>query len=362
MKLTRLRVVRRLGEGIEAVADDGMGPRVTAWPGETPPRPPKHRSLTRPLRQELLLPEGPYWLELRPPGALLSELGPLAEGDLAMLLLDLAEALAALHGAGQVHGAVDAEHVVVAPGGKAVLIGAGRASGTPADDARALRMLMAALWPTEAKAPPPDPGPEPAEVIAESLSGWLDFEYPSHSAFHLGSRSLGLCPPPDPEVEYLDEVGGLDEVGVDLGPDGEVRGLMDTWTTGHSTATRTREAEADDEDVAPSTALLGRLMSPSERAPDPARFAGQEEAAAQALRGLLAEEPLDALHAPGLELVVDEPVSIGLTEDAPVEDDEALPGFDEPEEGEARPWPLTPQVLIGGLALLLLLLLAWLAG
>ncbi|MCB9795521.1 MAG: hypothetical protein H6741_22675 [Alphaproteobacteria bacterium] len=361
MKLSRLRIVRRVGEAIEAVADDGMGPRVTAWPGDTPPRPPKHRSLTRPVKQELLLPEGPHWLELRPPGALLSELGELAEGDLAMLLLDLAEALAALHAAGQVHGAVDAEHVVIAPGGKAVLIGAGRQQGTAEADAHALRMLMATLWPAEAKAPPPDPGPEAAEVLAESLAGWLEYEYPGHSAFHLGGRSLSLCPETPPEVEYLDDVGGLDEVGVDLGPEGGGRGLLDPWTTGHSTATRTREGEPEDGDEAPRTALLGRLMSPTEREADPGRFEGREGEAAQALRELLAEEPLDALHAPVAASVLDEPVPIGISEELPFADEEAPPGLDD--EPQLPTWgPSVPLMLaVGAVAVALLLaLLRWL--
>lgn len=302
MALRRLRVVRRHGDAIEAVADDGEGPRVTAWPGAPPPRPPRHPSLARPLRQLVQSRDRrPLWIELRPPGALLSELPEPFLSDIGSILLDLAEGLTALHAAGLHHGRVDAEHVVIGPGGRAVLIGVGRVPGSPAQDCHALRMLMASLWPTHAATPPPDPGEEPAEVIAEAVAGWLDSELPGHSSFALGGRSLAFQARFQVTSEVLDAPGAerIDEVRVNIGPDAAAPGLLDPWTTG--TASRSREQTAGPDAVEQpgrQLALLARLLSPSERRPKASRFDGKEAEVSQVIRRWLAEEPPDPVPLP----------------------------------------------------------------
>ncbi|MCB9762730.1 MAG: hypothetical protein H6739_23215 [Alphaproteobacteria bacterium] len=365
MRLSRLRIVRPHGDAFEAISDDGQGPRVTAWPGAPPPRPPKHRSLARPIDGGLLqLEQGPYWMELRPPGALVSELSGLSLPEVGLMLLNVAEALTALHGGGLVHGAVDADHVVIAPGGRAVLIGVGEQPGTADDDIHGLRMMMAALWPETATAPPPDPGSEPAEVHVESLSGWLDCEFPDHSSFSLGSRSLHAAPPLPDDAPMLDalvidrEDEGLDEVGVNLGPDGE-RGLLDPWTTGTgNTATGTKEITGSEGDAPPQkVALVGRLMSPPDRDLDPERFAGREADAARALKGLIADEPLDPVPTPsGVPLPA--PDAVDLPDDpdtlpwADIDDDGA--SEDEPSAMAASPRAWLPWALLAAGAALLL--------
>lgn len=348
MALRRLRVVRRHGEAVEAVADDGEGPRVSAWPGEAPPRPPRHPSLARPLRQSLHTRDRrSLWLELRPPGALLSELPEPFLSDIGSILLDLAEALTALHAAGLSHGSVDAEHVVVGPGGRAVLIGVGARPGSPEQDSRALRMLMAALWPMNAPSPPPDPGEEPPEVIAEAIEGWLESELPGHSPFAMGGRSLALQPHFPDAVEYLDQPvsGRIDEVRVNLGPERPPPGLLDPWTTGTASRSREQTAGPDAADQAGRQfALLARLLSPSDRRPKASRFDGKEAEVSQVMRRWLAEEPLDCVPLPAPQ---PSPPPLRVVE-------EGLPEA-EPEPARERP----PIAVMVAVVALILAALAW---
>jgi len=297
-----VRIREQPGGGVEAVRGSA---RVTLWPGPAPASPPEHPGLAWPIEPGWLHEKG-AWLEHRPPGARLAELaGQLSPPELGMVLLDLAEALAALHAGGSHHGQVDLDHVVVSHHGRAILIGVGRESGTAKQDSRDLRMLMAELWPPTAP-PPPDPGEEPAAVLAEALSGWLAYEFPDHTAFSLGSRSKDCTPDAAEDAETIPfrPAGAFDEVGPDLGPDRYGRGLLDRWATGnslsgaHTGAIEFTRPGDEDERVPSAAALLTRLVAPPDRPPDPHRFAAVEGTPCEEIKALVADEPIQPLPLP----------------------------------------------------------------
>ncbi|OCI30945.1 hypothetical protein [Oerskovia enterophila] len=77
--------------------------------------------------------------------------GPLSAGEAATLLVPLAQALAALHQAGQTYGALGRRDVTVGPDGRAVLRAPLVAStASPAEDVRALAALVTGLVPPPA--------------------------------------------------------------------------------------------------------------------------------------------------------------------------------------------------------------------
>jgi serine/threonine protein kinase len=103
------------------------------------------------------------WIDGRTLAELLAE-GPLAAAESADLVADLADAIASAHDRGLVHGSVDPQHVVIAPGGQVAVVDLavadalrtadGAEPGTALDDVRGLGgLLYAALtgrWPLPA--------------------------------------------------------------------------------------------------------------------------------------------------------------------------------------------------------------------
>lgn len=296
------RKVRSHGRGTELA--EGAA-RYTLWPGEPCQGVPEHPSLAWPVDSSRMDGE-PAWLESRPAGPLLAELSGLSVPEVGMVMLDVAEGLAELHAHELTHGCVDERHIVVTEGGRAVLIGVGVEPGDKERDAAALRTLMERLWPPPTT--PPDPGEEPATVIAETLAGWLDYEYPDHSTLALGTRARQAAPrlPERPErVVWRNAVpeplDWLDEVSVVTN-----RRDLDRWntTSSHISGAITGGLEGTQPilgfiDEEPGRmALLARLMSPPEVPPDPDRFQDVEGEPCQAIKALLAEEALDPLPVP----------------------------------------------------------------
>ncbi|MCP4808827.1 MAG: hypothetical protein GY913_01960 [Proteobacteria bacterium] len=349
------RVRDQPGGGIEAIQD---GARVTVWPGEGYDEPAEHPGLAWRVGQGAL--DGdPVWLEHRPAGARLAELENLSPPELGMVLLDVAEAIAALHDQGRHHGRIDADHIIVSHGGRGMVIGVDPREGSEDEDSRALRMLMAELWPATAP-PPPDPGEEPAGVMAEALSGWLDFEYPDHTPFSLGSRSKAATPEPTDQVlRYRPEREQFDEIGLDLGPDAYGRGLLDRWATGsslsgaHTGAIEFTRPGPDGDEESPRTSLLARLISPPTRPPDVERFNSVEGEPCGEIKRLIADEPLDPLPLPSST------PRRGLLPRSPTEE----APFKEPPTEPTRPTAITEEVsvralVIAGFSVLLALLAA----
>ncbi|WP_435736235.1 hypothetical protein V5D56_15750 [Cellulosimicrobium sp. PMB13] len=86
--------------------------------------------------------------------------GPFTAGEAVTVLVPVAQALAALHRAGRVHGSLDARAVVLSPDGRAVVrppLTPG--DGTAADDVRDLARLALGLVPPPASSHPASGGP-----------------------------------------------------------------------------------------------------------------------------------------------------------------------------------------------------------
>ncbi len=283
--------------GLEVTLPDQHGTRMSLFQGSSTPRPPVHATLGRVMGSAHRDGE-PCWLEARGPGPLLSELQGLEASRIATALLDLASALAALHGSGLAHGSVGGDRLVLLASGRAQLIGVGAVAGTVADDLTALRTLMLERWPKDSP-PPPDPGDgEPAAVLAESLAGWLSYHHPD-----IGDQAW--VPPgptvPDPApliaLQPIEEGSHLDEIGFDLGPEPEREGSTGSGTdAGHTD--HTRPASARYGASSQRQAVLGRILAFAGEPGDPHRFDAATGRPCGVIKTLIADEPLDPLPLP----------------------------------------------------------------
>jgi hypothetical protein len=238
----------------------------------------------------------PVWVEERPLGPLLSDLDTPLDDRLAdYIILQLCHALELLHLNGQTHGDLSADRVGLEAQGRAVLLGSGRRSGSEDADFEALFTLHLQL------------GGQQIPEASRSLDGMI--------------RCLGESPPPEqaqlawlnratlpiPEAASLLEVllsttvsASIDEVGIDLGPDEEGKGILDEWTgggtdEGERTGTLSAEAVAEQRRLA----LLSRLgRDPGDlRVPDHIR--ALDGPPLGSIAELLGIENLDPLPSPG---------------------------------------------------------------
>jgi hypothetical protein len=296
-----LRDLDRQPRGLLLVASDQPEEQAMLWSGPPPDQNlPPHPGLAR--RQVCADEDGePGWLELIPAGVLLSTLAaPLNSIEAAELFAAIADALAALHDAGLVHGGLTADHIHLDRRGRPTLLGAGQGAG---DDLEALGALWRAWCPE---------GPlvmlSSAEDVADSLRVWLSVTgeftavLPAIIAERLqspGGEAVTLHPGP--------AVGPVDEIGHDIGPDAGPSGLLDPLTWSGITGEPTSEVSAGMDDVtgalqedtrinAPRTALLSRLLGLSHEQPPPERFA--EGVPSEAIRALIASQTLDPLPVP----------------------------------------------------------------
>lgn len=148
--------------------------------------------------------------------------------------------------------------------------------------------------------------------------------------------------------------GPVDEVGVDLGPDGAARGLLDSWA-GRTSPGELTQGEATGALAAeelPLTAVLARVAASLGRADDAARLAGARGQPSRAVKALIADEPLDPLPVPdGLS-----PVGAGFLDEPSFSDITAVgrrPGERELALAAARAGlpadpPATPAVIADG--------------
>ncbi|WP_139315920.1 hypothetical protein [Cellulosimicrobium sp. CUA-896] len=97
--------------------------------------------------------------------------GPFSPGEAVTVLVPVAQALAALHRTGRVHGHLDAGAVTLSPDGRAVVHPPLEpAAGTPADDVRDLARLALDLVPPPASSHPTSRGAAPGPADERALA------------------------------------------------------------------------------------------------------------------------------------------------------------------------------------------------
>lgn len=290
------------------VATEDDTSRRLLWPGAPPPLPPDGPMFApRTDFGELL------WAEGVPTSAVrLQDLTPpLAGTDAAELFRALASALARLHAAGLAHGDLDADRVFLTADGPPLLVGIGRRAAIPSDDLDALQQLWT-QWTPEDQTTPTNLDWSNASELTAALTEWLAGQ-PVHTPnLPVRIQNAQRRPREDADLslalEAL-EVGMLDEVEVDIGPDESPVGLLDmhTWSrvTGEPTSELTgampevtsTDSPEDTRIDAPQSALLARLLQATQQ-PPPNRFALTEGRPSRSVHEMIASEPLDLLPTP----------------------------------------------------------------
>lgn len=288
--------------GLVLVAEDQPEEHAVFWLGPPPEQNlPPHPGLAR--RQVCANEAGePGWLELTPAGVLLSALpAVLPTIEAAELFAAIADAIAALHEAGLIHGGLTADRIHIDRRCQPTLLGTGQGEE---DDLTALGTLWQAWCPAG-----PLMSAATAAEAAEGLRVWLSVtEESSPRLPDLVDAALKSAPDGEPlTLQPGAAVGPVDEIGLDIGPDETPGGLLDplTWSgiTGEPTSEvpvssqeNTGAIHEDTRINTPRTALLSRLLGLSHEKPSAERF--QEGAPSQAIRELIAAENLDPLPVP----------------------------------------------------------------
>jgi hypothetical protein len=201
----------------------------------------------------------------------------------------LADGLAALHASGQIHGAIEAQAVVLAPGGAPAWIGAGRTAGSPEADVEALIGLLTTL----VEHPPQLQPTGSAASLAARLREHLD--NPASLAPWLAHQQPQAPSEQTQVVLQLVPMGQLDEVQPDIGADATGRGLLDRWRPLTSDLEYT-EDPTDAVDIAQiHTQTRQHVLSALFTALDAAVDTPHSPPASPALRTLLQSEPLDPI-------------------------------------------------------------------
>ncbi len=333
---------------LEVAARGDPEARSTLWPGLRPPAPPAHPALPR-HRAEVRLEGDPAWVEARPLGAPLGDLG-LAPEAAAWALADACQALAVLHAAGRTHGDLTPAHVLVAVDGSVVVAGSGVREGHPEGDLAAVLQMVGNLRDAGLSLETLPPDAQALEVLLRDRSG-LD-EAAARSILAEAARAA-VHPVPERapilRLALATRPGGLlDEVGPTLDPAVEATGTRSEWSE-PGDVTRDRQAlPSTPETTAAGTSppevprasrveVLAQVLAlPLLVAPD------REENTAPSLAGLLAGEP---------------PGAVPLPDEAPPPDP-FLARAARPEVS-GRPWFAWPWLLLVGFLLLAVL---WAAG
>jgi hypothetical protein len=272
------------------------GARVVLWEG-LPPEPAPDSACLAPVVLQGDLDGHRAYAERIPAGARLHELPRVPDPLRPVVAVGLLEAVLDLHARRRVHGTICKERVVLGDQGEVVLIGRGRAGGSPEHDASALRRVLAELG-IETAGALSDLIEDHRELLPRdahaALGAWVRSHRPAPTTL-LDQVLLHVGPTPD----------SLDEVVPDLGPDAaEEPGLLDRWAV--------RTGNGDDEHTAELTdgaasavggppplalSLWTRLAAPPEHRAPGDRFRNVEGEPSRGLRALLLEEAPDSLPA-----------------------------------------------------------------
>lgn len=308
---------RSHGRAVLELADpDDPSTRFTLWPGLPPPEGPLHPSLAPRILSGRTQGE-PVWLEARPPGAPLNHVAALLEPpQVALVLLDCCEGLAALHDSGRVHGDVKSKRVVLGEGGYATLVGVGQRRAHPEEDLAALIRLGRTLCGERAGLRLPEVAPASADALREQLEEQLE-ELDQDS---LRDDLAAICAreratiPEEPTmlqvvVEHIQGTRGrVDELLPILGPETERTGSQISWSSSVGEVTRESSAEhthADSEGTGSlhvqadhlgrRTQVFARILAPLDQLGSTARLPGSADEPCAAVRKLVLEGPMDPL-------------------------------------------------------------------
>lgn len=292
LHLFPLRAGTGLGDVRLAAPARSTDERVALWHGLPPAPLPDHPGIA-PVVLEGEIDGRRTYAEQVPRGVRPSE-HPLPRPLAPYVAARALEALHFLHGAGQVHGAVGSDRIVVGTGGEVVLFGRGRQGGHPRMD------LVAAL----------SLCPEDLEITlldadAPRMVARIEAEAPHDARDRLAAwvREVVTDPPVAEQVVLTSEdhaEDGVDEIVPDLGPDAEGSGILDRWSLSSTPGLTPGETTAEMGSTQPAIgiSLWTRLSAPPEHPPPPDRFAGVQGTPSRALASLLAEEPPDVLPGP----------------------------------------------------------------
>ncbi|CUU60106.1 Protein kinase domain-containing protein [Parafrankia irregularis] len=206
---------------------------------------------------------------------LLAARGRLEPGEVVTIGLPVAQALAAAHGAGLVHGELTALDILLEPNGRPVLAGVGVAAltspgGSSADDVHDLAELLLGAM-SQAT------GPDAAAVAVAVAMALIDdpLRRPSaaelaaglaRSATPLPIRMTGVSPGGSvgSEIElasdpWIDEAEPAADAGDDLDDDRDPWATGPEWQAGHR---HTARAQGGDGEVAGGDGAGGRLLPP----------------------------------------------------------------------------------------------------
>jgi len=292
LRLFPLRVGSALGDVQLAAPARSSEERVVLWHGLPPAPVPEHPGVAAVVLEGEIDGRRTY-AEQVPRGVRPAEHA--LPHDLApYVVARILEAVHFLHEAGQVHGSVGSERVVLGVRGEVVLFGRGRQGGRDRMDLVATLSLY----------------PDGAEMTllerdALQIAERIDQDAPADAREQLGAWVRGVVQ----DAPVIEQVvltsgeraeDGVDEIVPDLGPDAEGSGILDRWSL--STTPGLTPGEVTDEwsstQPALGVSLWNRLSAPPEHPPPPDRFAAVQGKPSRALAGLLAEEPPDVLPGP----------------------------------------------------------------
>lgn len=284
------------------VAAPGLSPdeRVIVWEG-LPPLPVPDLQGVPPVVLVGELDGRRAYVERVPNGVWMSAHAPPSE-LLPYVVHRVLEALAGLHRARQVHGALGTDRVWLGEDGEVVLIGRGRRGGIAGLD----MVAAVSLLPGDAEETlPGEDAAQAAQEIARRVQGgdrarlaaWVRERLPARPAV---AEQIVLTVGDDAS-DSADEV--VPDLGPDTGSDSGEGGILDRWAVTTATG-RTPEHTPEVTDGRGTSqqrlalTLWSKLSAPPEHPPDPERFRAIEGVASRGLRALLADEPPDALPLP----------------------------------------------------------------
>jgi len=298
-------VSRRYPDGGVAVAPATiLLQRISIWEGASPAISPARNALASVVGDGWAQ-EKRVWLETRPVGCLLSDLGGLEALEFAVLFEEVLEALVALEAVGLAHGNLTTHRVLVSELGRPILIGR---TGGDASDYQGVLALMESYW-LEERGSLFDVIPKDLNGLWRAIQSLLG-EHASEPVHRELARKVRLkCQPVSVDSEQIavaleSPSERFDEVSVDLGPEPRSRSAFGGWSatgasdsglTGFSDSSREWTIANEAQQLGAHQSLLAQVLAVDGQPRDIDRFKGQEAKIAKKVRAEIANEALSPL-------------------------------------------------------------------